>query len=138
MLNRGIGCRLALCAMVGLLLGSAPAYGQDVDVAGEWVLSVRTDQGTTNPRLTLEQDGTTLSGMYRSDALGEQSVTGTVEGSSIVVSFTSELQGQSFPVEYRGTLGDDGVITGTMDLANGAFEGTFTAVRADGDQALRS
>lgn len=48
------------------------ASAQTADVAGTWTLTVTTDNGVTNPVLTLEQDGETLTGHYSSEALGEE------------------------------------------------------------------
>jgi len=108
------------------------AEAQTADVAGPWTLRVTTDQSTTTPSLTLVQDGATLSGHYSSETLGEQEVTGSVDGMTVMISFTADMQGQSITVDYRGTLGEDGVITGSLDIASGALQGTFTARRADG------
>ncbi len=108
------------------------AAAQVADVAGAWILEVETDQGVTTPSWVLEQDGTSLSGRYSSEALGENRIRGTVEGSTVVVTFSADLQGQAIPVEYRGTLGDDGVIRGSIDIADGMMQGSFTARRRDG------
>lgn len=105
---------------------------QTADVAGAWTLEVETDQGVTTPSWVLEQDGTSLTGRYSSDALGENRIRGSVDGSDIVVTFTATVQGQDVPVEYRGSLDDDGVIRGTIDIASGMMQGRFTATRTGG------
>lgn len=64
-------------------------------------------------------------------ALGEADLTGTVSGSQVTISFSANVQGQSFPVVYRGTVDEDGRMSGTIDLADGVLTGTFTASRAD-------
>lgn len=120
-------------ATLAMGLSTAPVWAQTADVSGTWNLEVRTDQGLTRPTLTLEQSGETLTGQYSSEALGEQEVTGTVDGSDVRISFNAELQGQSLPVVYSGTLGEDGRLTGTLDIAGGAFTGSFTATRDGGD-----
>jgi hypothetical protein len=55
-----------------------------------------------------------------------------VEGETVTWSFSANLQGQDVSVEYRGTLGDDGTLTGTIDIGGGAVTGTFTATRREG------
>lgn len=102
------------------------------DVAGAWTVEVETDPGVTTPSWVLEQDGMSLTGSYSSDALGENRIRGSVDGSEIHVRFTASLRGHDFPVEYRGTLGDDGVIRGTVDIASGMMQGRFTAKRTGG------
>ena len=123
--------RFATLFLLGLIcLVAVPTTVQaQADVAGSWVLSVTTDNGVTTPSMTLEQDGSALTGHYSSDALGEQDVTGTVDGNSVTIRFDATLQGQSIGVVYRGTLGDDGRLTGTIDIADGMLTGSFTATR---------
>jgi len=123
----------ALAVAFLVMLGSAPdeAKGQSIDVSGAWQLEVETDQGVTTPSWVLAQDGTRLTGDYSSDALGQNRIQGSIEGSEIVIRFSADIQGQPIPVEYRGTLGDDGVIRGTIDIADGMMQGRFTASRTD-------
>jgi len=125
--------RLAFAvAAIGLILGAAPAVGQQADVAGQWQLEVTTDQGITHPTVTFAQDGATLTGDYSSEALGETSVRGSVEGDTVTWSFSAALQGQSIPVQYRGTLAADGTMSGSIDIAGGMMTGSFTAMRPNG------
>jgi hypothetical protein len=113
-----------------LSVGSSPIDAQAVNVAGAWNMEVTTDAGgTTNPTMTLQQDGARLTGHYTSATLGEADVTGTVEGNKVTINFTAELQGQEVPVVYAATV-ENGVMTGTIDLAGGLATGTFTARRA--------
>ena len=115
----------------GLIVSAAPALAQVTSVAGLWQLEVTTDQGITHPTVTFEQDGGTLSGDYSSEALGETLVRGTVEGETVIWSFSANLQGQDIPVQYRGSLAADGTISGTIDIAGGMMTGSFTAHRPD-------
>lgn len=117
-----------------VLFGIAvPASAQTVDVAGTWNLEVTTSQGVATPSFTLEQEGEDLTGHYSSEVLGEADLTGNVSGSEVTISFTASVQGQSVPVVYRGTVDEDGQMSGTIDidLAGGALTGTFTASRSD-------
>jgi hypothetical protein len=119
-------------AAIGLILGAAPAVGQQADVAGRWRLEVTTDQGITHPTVVFAQDGATLTGDYSSETLGETSVRGSVEGEIVTWSFSANLQGQDIPVRYRGTLAADGTMSGSIDIAGGMMTGSFTASRSDG------
>jgi hypothetical protein len=112
-------------------VASAPVSAQNVNVAGAWAMEVTTDAGgTTTPSMTLQQNGAELTGRYTSETLGDADVTGTVEGNKVTINFTADLQGQEVPVTYEATVGEDGVMTGTIDLAGGLATGTFTATRA--------
>lgn len=119
-----------LVGMVAFTLANAEQVSaQTADVAGAWTLTVSTDTGITNPRLTLVQDGESLTGHYSSEALGEADITGRVNGSTVTVSFSASLQGQSLPVVYRGTIDAEGKMSGSLDIADGMLGGTFTATR---------
>jgi hypothetical protein len=50
-----------------------------------------------------------------------------VEGSNVTISFDADLQGQSAPVIYKGTVDAEGVWSGTLDIAGGMLTGTFKA-----------
>jgi hypothetical protein len=114
-----------------LAAGASQASAQNVNVAGAWNMEVTTEAGgTTNPTMTLVQNGTQLTGQYASETLGEAEVTGTVEGSRVTIRFTASLQGQDVPVVYAATVDANGVMNGTIDIAGGLATGTFTARRA--------
>ena len=66
-------------AIVIALAGAVEASAQTADVAGAWILTVESDVGITNPTITFEQDGMTLTGHYSSENLGEADLTGTRE-----------------------------------------------------------
>ncbi|MEX0964534.1 MAG: hypothetical protein WDZ52_10905 [Pseudohongiellaceae bacterium] len=95
------------------------------DMAGAWALEVSTDAGTTMPALTLAQDGMKLTGHYSSDTLRANEVTGTIDGNNVTISFDANLQGQSAPVVYKGSVDAEGVWSGTIDIAGGLLTGTF-------------
>ena len=118
-------------ALVIALAGAIEADAQ-TDLSGDWVFTVTTDDsGVTTPAVTLEQDGETLTGHYSSEGLGEADFTGSVSGSEITFSFSADVFGQLVQVVYSGTVGEDGGISGTMDIAGGFLVGTFTAARAE-------
>ena len=121
---------LATIALAGTAAVTPVAADAQVDVSGSWALSVTTDNGVTTPSMTLQQAGEALTGHYSSDALGETDVRGSVEGAQVTVRFSAELQGNTIPVVYRGTVGEDGRMSGTIDIADGMLTGTFTATRS--------
>jgi hypothetical protein len=120
-----------IAAAAVLAMGAAEANAQTVNVAGAWNMEVTTEAGgTTNPSMTLEQSGNTLTGRYTSATLGNADLRGTVDGSRVTFSFSGDLQGQEVPVVYAATVDANGVMTGTIDIAGGLATGTFTARRA--------
>ena len=121
---------ILLVGMMAFTLASADqASAQTADVAGDWTLTVSTDNAITNPLLTLVQDGESLTGHYSSEALGENDVTGMVDGSTVTIRFMADLQGQGVSVVYSGTVDAEGKMSGSLDIADGMLGGTFTATR---------
>ena len=119
-----------LAVALGLAALAPEGVTAQADVSGAWALEVTTDNGVTHPTVTFEQNGASLTGHYSSEALGENRVTGSVDGSSVNWSFEADLQGQGVPVTYRGTVDEDGRMSGTLDIADGMLTGTFTATRS--------
>jgi len=120
----GIAATLAVMMGTGLTVtGQTPA-----DVAGDWALTVETDQGTTTPSVMLEQNGSELTGHYSSETLGEAEVKGSVSGNDVVFSLSASAGGFDIEVTYTGTLQDDGTLSGQIDLG-GLGGGTFTGRR---------
>jgi len=113
-----------LAAMAVMFMVTAQSSAQ-TNMSGSWSMEVSTDQGVTMPELTLVQDGMKLTGQYSSDTLGNNNVTGTVDGNNVTISFQADLQGQSAPVVYRGTVDAEGVWSGSLDIAGGMLSGTF-------------
>ena len=117
------------------LLVSAPAFAnttagmltaQAVNVTGDWVFNVTTDQGGGTPTITFKQDGEKLTGKYVGQ-LGSADLTGTVKGNEIAFNFTIDAQGQQAPVNYKGTV-EKNTMKGSLDIA-GMVNGTFTATK---------
>lgn len=127
MISRGLAA--GLFAIVAAAASAMPGLAQAQDLSGTWTFEVTSDQGFTTPTVVIEQNGEDLSGSYSSATLGNADITGTVSGSDVTISFTAEMQGQAIPVTYSGTIDDEGVISGNMDLAGGLATGTFTATK---------
>ena len=116
-----------LVTAIAIMFAVVAQSSAQTNMTGSWILEVSSDQGITMPELTLVQEGMKLTGHYSSDALGENEITGMVDGGNVTVSFEADLQGQSAPVSYKGTVDEEGVWSGTLDIAGGLLTGTFTA-----------
>lgn len=107
---------------IGLFLG---ALANAADLSGTWVLTVESPQGTSNPTMTLSQDGQNVTGTY-SGSLGSSDISGTVDGDTFELVANLSMQGQEIPLTYTGTQKGDNM-SGSLDLAGmgGAdFEGS--------------
>jgi hypothetical protein len=120
--RRSFAAALALLALTVL-----PARAQKVDISGDWLFTVETGMGSGSPNITFKQDGEKLTGTY-SGQLGNTSFAGTVVGTTVEFSFTTEAQGQSIDVAYKGTV-DGKSMKGTVSMAGGQLNGTFTGTK---------
>lgn len=118
---------VGIATMVAVMLatGFSVAGQTPADVAGDWMLTVDTEQGTTTPSVMLEQNGSELTGHYSSETLGEADVKGTVSGNDVTFMLSASAGGYDIEVTYTGVLQDDGTLSGQIDLG-GLGGGTFT------------
>ena len=114
-----------LVVVMALLVVSATAAQQKLNITGKWVFEVQTDAGTGTPTVTFKQDGEKVSGHYSSMTLGEADFTGTLKGQALTFNFNADLQGQAVPVTYTATVDSASTMKGTIDIG-GAASGTFT------------
>jgi|SRR5690606_19319815 len=111
-----------ITAATALLLGAQFA---SADVSGKWAFSVDIMGQTGVAQVTLQQNDAELTGHY-SGQLGETDFTGSATGDDIEF----VLVGGQGNVTYKGTLQENGTITGTVDLA-GMAGGNFTARKSN-------
>lgn len=119
--------RQLMVLIAALVITAAAAQAQKVDVTGDWAFNVETGMGSGTPAITFKQDGEKLAGTY-SGQLGNTAFTGTVKGTAIEFSFTTEAQGQSIDVVYKGTV-DGTTMKGAVAMAGGQLSGTFTGTK---------
>ena len=117
-----------LLVTAGLFCTSSGAAAQDLDLTGEWVLTVESPNGTGERSVTFVQDGGELSGEIASSrAAGPLS--GTIEGNE--VSFVAMVMMESGPFEitYTGTVtGDE--MSGVVEFGSYG-SGTFRGHRVE-------
>jgi len=110
------------------------AQAQALDMTGTWKLQVESQTGPAAPTLTLTQNGTSLTGHYSSEALGEHDVTGTVTGRHVRVDFSAVIEqlGEA-PLTYEGDVSAEGVWSGSLaaEVQGQPFPiGSFTATKS--------
>jgi hypothetical protein len=95
-----------LLMAIGILGFPAGATAQDVDLTGDWMLTVESPNGTGERQVTFVQDGTELSGEIASSrAAGPLS--GTVEGDQIAFVAIVMMDSGPFEITYTGTVTGD-------------------------------
>ncbi|MGH9763358.1 MAG: hypothetical protein ACREDR_29070 [Blastocatellia bacterium] len=106
---------------------AAAATSGKVDVTGNWVFEVETDQGSGTPSFTFKQDGEKLTGTY-SGAFGEAPLQGTLKGDAISFTIKLNVQGNDAVAEYTGTIDGKDSMKGKMKVGD-AVSGTWTGKR---------
>jgi hypothetical protein len=128
--------RVAFLALPALVLALvATTYAQTpaapVNVAGKWQVAMELSIGTSNPVLTLKQDGDKITGTY-AGRYGESKLTGKL-GTDRQLQFqvALEAEGQSAAMYFAGEVAADGqmITKGTVQI-DGLGEGTWVAKRA--------
>lgn len=116
--------RSAAAPSAGAAAAAPAAQDKPADVAGAWALQIDLGGNTGTPSVTFKQDGEKLTGVYSSQVVGEQQVTGTIKGNAISFGFQASFEGNAVKVTYSGTVEKD-TMKGTVTFGD-LGEGTFT------------
>jgi hypothetical protein len=95
-------------------------------VAGKWILTVETQNGTMNPTLDLKVDGKKVTGTLTSQQ-GETQVAGEFAENKLTFSLNIQSNGGEMKIDFAGTLKTDGTLAGTMAFPQGEIP--WTAAR---------
>lgn len=117
--------RVALAVLFVAFLAS-PA-GAQINLTGDWDLTVVSPQGENTVKCTFTQDGEKVSGLFKSQ-MGELPFTGTLTGADVKFAFTIPVQGQALEITLTGKVEGDS-IAGKAQFG-GFGEGDWTAKRA--------
>lgn len=123
--------RTAAALVAGLFLSAGGLRGQDApppSVAGSWIFSVTTENGTGTPRVTLEQNGTEVTGFYSSPRLGSRRLLGEMRGDTLTFRIAPGPDGGGVIMTFTGVLAGPDVIEGSADFS-GMGGATFSARR---------
>jgi hypothetical protein len=122
---------LGMAAALALMLAPLPARAQGepkVDLTGKWAFLVTYDGGSGSPMVTLTQKGDSLTGIYSSQAFGEQAIAGVVSGREFSFAFTAATGGETFTMTFLGTIAGPDALQGSVDMG-GMGTASFTAKR---------
>jgi len=102
--------------------------GEPAAVAGKWELSMTGPGGnTTNITLTLEQEGTELTGTLSGPRGNENSVTGTVQGNTIRFSMKQQTPRGEMEMVYSGQV-DGETMKGQLQMMGFSMDWTAKKV----------
>ncbi|HEV3056757.1 MAG TPA: hypothetical protein VGY48_00855 [Vicinamibacterales bacterium] len=121
--------RLTLAALLFLAAGPINAARAQTTIDGDWEVTIQAQQGNSTVLVTFKQDGSKVSGIFKSP-LGEMPFQdGTLSGSDLKFTFSIPIQGQALDVTMTGKV-EAASITGKAQFG-GFGEGDWTAKRVD-------
>ena len=116
-----------LLALAGLLMLTSTATAQAVDAAGQWDLTVPTNQGPITVVMVLKKDGEKLIGTLKA-LQGEGTGEGTQNGPAIALTFNATTPQGASVIVMKGTQDGDSM-KGTL-VRDGRAPVEWTAKRA--------
>lgn len=116
----------AVVLVLGLLLAGTFAAAQQVNVTGDWELTMTTPRGEMKTVYTFTQDGEKLAVKTTGRNGQEITGTGTVKGNEIEWSITRSTPRGEFTSTYKGKVEGD-KMSGTVEFMQNPVE--WTAVR---------
>ncbi|HEX7140423.1 MAG TPA: hypothetical protein VF219_21410 [Vicinamibacterales bacterium] len=124
--------RATLALAASFVLLALPARAQ-TSIAGDWDVTIQSAQGTNSVQVTFKQDGSKISGLFKSP-MGELPFQdGTLEGNDLKFAFSIPIQGQSLDVTMTGKV-EGASITGKAQFG-GFGEGDWSAKRSEATTA---
>ena len=120
---------------LALLMVSAPAWAQEADIAGSWIIEAKFDDGSiARPLCIFQQAGARLTGTCKGpNSMGTS--TGAVKGQQVSFTWNGVAytpQGGTGQLVYSGALKADGTISGKVVFnpsSTQALSGTFIAMK---------
>lgn len=106
---------LALVFISGLLLEAA-----EVDVSGDWTLTMVTPRGEMSMDMAIVQEGEKISVTMKSPR-GDTTGEGTIKGNEIEWAVTRSTPRGEFTTTYKGTVEGD-TMKGTVEMFNQTVE----------------
>lgn len=118
-----------ICIAVALFTGIIlPVAGQDpatANVSGNWSVSTQGQRGSGTHKMTINQDGSKMSGTLESDR-GDEDLQGSVEGNDIHFTVSIKTPRGAMTLEYSGKV-QGGSMKGTLQSPIGS--GSWSAKR---------
>jgi len=110
-------------AALAVVVATAVASAASADLAGTWNVEGEVASTAFTFVCKLAQDGEKLSGTATLEGR-EMPVTGSIQDRAVTLAFDVDYNGQIYSNLYKGTLGDNGILEGTIEVAGqlGSFK----------------
>jgi hypothetical protein len=95
-------------------------------LTGNWIVTVESQMGSQDTKMTLKQSGGNLAGTMTSQ-MGSVDFTGTLVGKDVKFGFNVNAQGTDLRIDYIGTT--DGTTMSGKAVFGSFGEGTFKGKR---------
>ena len=119
--------RLTSTLLALALLTASPAFAQ-INITGDWDITVTSPQGTNTTPVTFKQESEKVSGIFKSPQGQLPFEGGTMTGNDLKFTFTVNTQGMELPITLTGKV-DGTTMAGKADFG-GFAEGDWTAKRS--------
>lgn len=106
----------------------AGAAAENAPFSGKWAVHTSIAGNEVDQDCTFQQEGGVLSGSCTSER-GSVEIKGKAEGNAVSWEYKSEYSGTPLVVAYKGKLGEDAKIQGSVSVDAFSVEGEFTAAR---------
>ncbi len=117
--------------LFALLVLTAPVAAQ-VTVAGKWMLLLETPDQLAELTATLEQDGTTVTGVLELPEVEAVAMTnGMIEENKLTFILMMSFQGQEIAMEVTAEI-DGEEMAGMIEIPDAGFAFPFTGKRVEG------
>jgi hypothetical protein len=107
-----------LFVLLAVAMSSACLLAADLHVGGSWEMTMDSPHGKMTGPLTLQQDGTTITGTYETEHTGKLTINGKVDGEKILL--TMEVPGGKMTINFEGVKDGD-KLSGTTKPLNGEW-----------------
>jgi hypothetical protein len=107
-----------------VFMSAQDTANETVNVVGTWTVSTQGQRGSRTQKMTLQQDGSKISGSIQGDR-GSNELQGSVEGSDIRFTVSMNTPRGAMTFEYRGRV-EGASMKGTIQ---GPMSGSWSANR---------
>jgi hypothetical protein len=111
-----------LSVLLALPMLSACLLAADLNVDGNWEMTMDSPHGKMTGPLTLRQDGAKITGTYETEHAGKLTISGKVDGAKIL--FTMDVPRGQMTINFEGAKDGDKLSGTTKPL-----DGEWSAVR---------
>ena len=107
-----------LLAVIAAVLFTTGISAAEMNVGGNWEMTMDSPHGKITGPLALRQEGNKLTGTFETEHTGKLALNGTVDGEKVM--FTIEVPGGQMTISFEGTRDGD-KLSGTTKPLNGEW-----------------